>query len=127
MITQTQSACHECRGEGQIMSEKDKCKVCKGIKIADETKELEVALEPGVPEDHDYILSGESDETPGVEAGDLYMRVRIKKHPTFVRKGADLFYEKHISLLEALTGFNFTLTHLDEKAFTITTTPNEVI
>jgi DnaJ-class molecular chaperone len=31
----------------------------------------------------------------------------------FARKGADLFLEKKISLLEALTGFNFELKHLD--------------
>jgi len=44
---------------------------------------------------------------PGAEAGDLYCRVKIEKNKEFVRKGADLFYEKKISLLEALSGFNF--------------------
>jgi len=46
-------------------------------------------------------------------AGDLYVRIMIKKHPTFTRKGADLFIEKKISLLEALTGYNFEIKHLD--------------
>jgi len=76
------------------MDEKDKCKVCKGNKLADNVKELEVAIEPGVPDCHDYILSGESDEAPGIEAGDLYARIQIEKHKIFTRKGADLFYEK---------------------------------
>ena len=40
-------------------------------------------------------------------AGDLYVRIKIKKHDVYIRKGADLFMEKNISLLEALTGFNF--------------------
>lgn len=44
---------------------------------------------------------------PGVMAGDLHVRYRIKKHSLFNRKGADLYLEKKISLLEALTGFNF--------------------
>jgi DnaJ family protein A protein 2 len=46
-------------------------------------------------------------------AGDLYVRIKIKKHSIFTRKGADLFIEKKITLLEGLTGFNFSITHLD--------------
>ena len=30
MYTQTQVKCGECRGEGEIMEEKDRCKHCKG-------------------------------------------------------------------------------------------------
>jgi len=37
-------------------------------------------------------------------AGDIYARISIKKHKTFIRKGADLFIQKKINLLEALTG-----------------------
>jgi len=37
----------------------------------------------------------------------LVCRIKTKKHEIFTRKGADLFIEKEISLLEALTGFNF--------------------
>jgi len=70
-------------------------------------------LEPGVPHDYDYVLTGEGDEAPGIMAGDLYVRIKIKKHNTFTRKGADLFIEKKITLLEALTGFNFSIQHLD--------------
>lgn len=70
-------------------------------------KNVEVTLEPGVPNEHDYVLTGESDEGPGILAGDLHVRVTIEKHKHFLRKGADLFYEKKISLLEALIGFHF--------------------
>lgn len=60
-------------------------------------------------------------------AGDLYVRIMIKKHKTFSRKGADLFFEKKISLLEALTGFNFEINHLDGKKILVSTAPNEII
>jgi DnaJ homolog subfamily A member 2 len=40
-------------------------------------------------------------------AGDLYVRVRIAKHKDFERKGADLFMERKITLVEALTGLQF--------------------
>jgi len=48
-----------------------------------------------------------------VIAGDLHIRFKIKKHKLFERKGADLFMEKDITLLEALTGFTLKIKTLD--------------
>lgn len=110
-----------------MIDPKTKCKSCKAEKITEQTKTIEVGLEAGVPDEYDYVCTGESDEYPGIMAGDLYVRVRIDKHKTFTRKGADLFYEKKITLLEALTGFNFTLPHLDDKKIIIATSPGEII
>jgi DnaJ family protein A protein 2 len=59
--------------------------------------------------------------------GDLYVRITIEDHKIFTRKGADLFLEKKITLLEALTGFNFELTHLDGLKFKVQTLPGECI
>lgn len=44
------------------MEEKDRCKKCKGQKVADVEKNVEVPLEKGVPDEHDYTFYGESDE-----------------------------------------------------------------
>lgn len=44
-----------------------------------------------------------------------------------MRKGADLVMEKEITLLEALTGVDFVLTHLDGKKIRIRNTPGEII
>jgi len=60
-------------------------------------------------------------------AGDLVVRIMIKKHDTFVRKGADLYIEKDITLIEALTGFNFEIKHLNGEKLTLTTTKDEII
>jgi len=60
-------------------------------------------------------------------AGDLVVRILIKKHDTFVRKGADLYIEKDITLIEALTGFNFEIKHLSGEKLTLTTTKDEII
>ena len=43
------------------MKEEDRCKTCKGEKIKNTEKELEVSIDPGVPHEHDYIFTGESD------------------------------------------------------------------
>jgi len=45
----------------------------------------------------------------------------------FKRKGADLLMEKEITLLEALTGVDFVITHLDGAKVRIKNTPGEVI
>ena len=55
------------------------------------------------------------DEAPGVLGGDIHVRIFIDKHKSFERKGADLYMEKKITLLEALIGTNFEITHLDGK------------
>lgn len=42
--------------------------------------------------------------------GDIHVRVNINPHKVFTRKGADLFIEKKVKLIEALTGYSFELT-----------------
>lgn len=44
-----------------------------------------------------------------------------------MRKGADLAMDKEITLLEALTGVDFVITHLDGKKIRIANRPGEVI
>lgn len=44
------------------MDEKDRCKKCKGIRVMDQEKVVEIPLEKGVPHEHDYTFYGESDE-----------------------------------------------------------------
>lgn len=62
MYTQSSQKCGECKGTGETMKEEDRCKTCKGEKIKTMEKELEVSIDPGVPHEHDYIFTGESDE-----------------------------------------------------------------
>ena len=62
MYTQTSQKCGECRATGEIMKEEDRCKTCKGEKIKSVDRELEVSIDAGVPHEHDYIFTGESDE-----------------------------------------------------------------
>jgi DnaJ family protein A protein 2 len=76
------------------VDEKDKCKKCMGKKVSEVKTTLEVAVEPGCPNEHSYIFHGMADEQPGVMAGDVHVRIFIEKHKEFTRKGADLFVEK---------------------------------
>lgn len=127
MYSHSSGPCTDCKGQGKSIDEKDKCKDCKGEKIKKITKNIDVTIEPGVPHEHDIIFTGEGDEIPGIIPGDVYFRVLIEPHPKFQRKGADLFMEKPISLLEALVGCTFDIDHLDGRKLTVTTKPGEVI
>jgi len=41
------------------MKEADRCKNCKGEKVIEVEKNLEVHIESGCPNEHDYIFTGE--------------------------------------------------------------------
>ena len=125
MIMQTQTQCDECNGEGKII--KDKCKECKGKMVKTIKRKLGVDLEKGVPDGHRYKMADEGDEYPEVETGDLVIEIFLKKHKDFIRKGADLIYKCEISLLEALTGVKFAITHLDGRRILIESNPGEII
>ena len=125
MIMQTQSQCSDCNGEGKII--KDKCKECKGKMVKNIKRKIVVDIDKGVPDGHRYTLSGEGDEYPDIETGDLVVEIFLEKHKDFIRKGADLIYKTEISLLEALTGVKIAITHLDGRRILIYTEPGEII
>ena len=113
--------------EGKTFDEKDKCGVCKGEKIKSVDKVLEIPIDKGVPSDKTILFAGEGNEVPGAMAGDLHVVISVKPHAVYERKGADLFMKKKISLLEALTGVNFKIKHLDGTDVVICSAPADII
>ena len=53
--------------------------------------------------------------------------IKIKEHKLFKRKGADLLIEKEISLLDALTGIDLTITHLDGRQVRIQNNKGDIV
>ena len=84
-------------------------------------------LDKGAPDGKRYTFEGESDEMPGYDPGDVIIEIRIKKHPVFERTGADLTMKADISLLEALTGFQLLINHLDGRHVLINSKKGEII
>ena len=110
-----QMACDDCRGEGTSIAAEDRCPSCNGNKLssARQRKVVEVAIEKGMKDNEKITLRGMADEAPGKEAGDLVFVLQMQKHAVFKRRGADLYMDKDITLLEALTGVKFVLEHMD--------------
>lgn len=65
MIQQMQQPCSECRGTGETISEEDRCPNCKGDKVVQEKKVLEVHVEKGMQHGQKITFAGEADEAVG--------------------------------------------------------------
>jgi len=127
MIQQMQTYCPACKGKGEVIKESDKCQECKGAKVTKEKKPLEIHVEKGMAHGQKIVFRGESDQAPNTEPGDVVFVIAQKKHDVFERKGNDLFMEKTIELSEALTGFEFFITHLDERQLQVKNDSSDVI
>ncbi|KAL8591856.1 mitochondrial protein import protein MAS5 [Nucella lapillus] len=127
MVQQIQSRCHECRGEGEVIDPKLRCKTCNGQKIVKERKILEVHIDKGMKDGQQIRFSGEGDQEPGLEPGDIVIVLDEKEHPQFQRFGTNLIVAKEITLVEALCGFHRTIKTLDNRQLVISTLPGEVI
>lgn len=74
------------------------------ISLAD-GRDFEVQIPPGVRDGQKIRLAGQGGEgASGGPAGDLYLRVRIKRHPRFRREDDDLVVEIPVAPWEAALG-----------------------
>lgn len=119
MYSQSTMPCDECNGQGEIIDMAKRCKDCKGKKVKRDNKKLSVEVDKGSPDGEQFTLHGEGDQVPEAEAGDVIAVIKVKDNKTFTRKGADLEMKKEITLLESLTGANFSITHLDGTVYKV--------
>lgn len=126
MIQQIQSMCSDCRGSGERINPKDRCKQCQGRKTVKDRKILEVHVDAGMNDGQKIIFNGEGDQEPGYEPGNIIVVLDEKEHPVFKRSGNDLFLRMEILLVEALCGFQKVIRTLDDRDLVITAIPGEI-
>lgn len=114
MVQQVQRKCPHCNDGYQCRTKKER-------------KVLEVLVEKGMKNGQKITFRGMADEKPNMEPGDIHFIVQEKEHETFKRKGADLLVTKTLSLNEALCGFEWSITHLDNRKIVIKSKPGEII
>jgi len=127
MVQQCQGKCSSCSGEGTIMDPSDRCRACEGRKTVPRNKLLEVTVEPGMKHNQKISFRGEGNQLPGVEPGNVIIIIQEKEHKMFTREGNDLFFQKTITLNEALCGFKFVIPHLDGRQLVVTHPPGQVV
>merc|ERR1711862_1043142 len=81
----------------------------------------------GMEDGQKVTFSGEGDQEPGLEPGDIIIVLDEKAHTLFKRNGSDLVMKMDISLTEALTGMRKTIKTLDDRTLVIQTVRGEVI
>ncbi|KAH7889816.1 hypothetical protein F5I97DRAFT_1847565 [Phlebopus sp. FC_14] len=127
MLQQIQSQCDECSGTGEVINPKDRCANCKGKKVVAEKKILEVHIDKGMKGGQTITFTGESDQSPNAQSGDVVIVVEEKPHDRFKRQENDLITELEVDLLTALAGGEVAVRHLDDRALVIKFLPGEVV
>lgn len=72
---------------GEVINEKDRCKKCEGRKVSKETKLLEVHVDKGMRHGQKITFSGEADQAPGTEPGDIVLVLQEKDHEVQTGRG----------------------------------------
>lgn len=127
-VAQEYVDCTTCNATGKIYRKKDRCKMCKGERVCEETKILEFNIREGSPSEGEVVKKGESDQYPGKIPGDIILKYTCKKHDIFERKEGDLYMNLKIPLADALTGFSKVVaTHLDGRGIKVEIPKGKVI
>jgi len=115
MIQRMQSQCNSCGGQG------------KSFKTKSEREILEVPIQKGSPDGHKIPFREMADEHPDADTGDVVFVLKQQEHAEFKRKGADLYLERKISLVEALCGFEMEIAHLDGRKLLVKSPPGDIV
>ncbi|MEA3272272.1 MAG: DnaJ C-terminal domain-containing protein, partial [Patescibacteria group bacterium] len=97
------SRCDDCNGLGK-KPEKE-CKKCRGTGIIKDSSKIEIKIPAGISGGETLRLGGQGEAGAyGAQAGDLYINVRVKKHPDFVRDDYNIITQEKISFPDAALG-----------------------
>lgn len=109
----------------------NECEQCPAVKIEREKDTITVHVEPGMTDGQEVTFFEEGEPMVDGEPGDLKFKLRTLPHPVFRRSGNDLWMDRNISLVDALTGFTHVLEHLDAHKFNLSsdavTRPGQVV
>ncbi len=106
----SESACPHCRGRGYLLSET--CPTCGGRGRLEKQERIRVSIPAGMDEDDLLRVPGAGNQAEG-GAGDLYVRVRLRPHPTLQREGKHLVYRLKLGLAQAALGSQVNVPTLD--------------
>jgi len=117
MRVQRQTVCPVCSGKGEVIPEGDKCTKCSGDKVVRDSKIITVEVTRGMKWNEALSFYGESDQAPDCISGDLIFVLKPKQddNSPYERKGNDLYLKQNITFVDALTGVNFVVQHLDDR------------
>ena len=100
---QMPEVCPTCRGTALVNGKL--CPNCNGAGTINKARRIEVKIPAGVQTGSRIRIKGEGNPSAGGgPKGDLYLVVTVQPHPTFDRKGNDLYVEVPVPLTKAMLG-----------------------
>ena len=112
---QTIQTCPDCRGKGKVAEHQ--CSLCRGRGVEKKRAEIEVAIPAGIDDSETLRLSGQGETGDfGGSNGDVYLTVRVKKHPVFTREGTTVRSEATAPFSIAVLGGKIDIPTLDGEA-----------
>jgi molecular chaperone DnaJ len=96
------TTCEVCHGSGKIP--KEKCHVCNGHGVLKRESEIKVKIPSGIENGEMIRLSGAGEAVESGDAGDLYIKIYVKKHPIFKKEGRNLVMDLNVKLTDAILG-----------------------
>jgi molecular chaperone DnaJ len=106
--------CTRCGGTGKLRTA---CKTCGGGGRVRRTETIDVRIPAGVANGGRVRVPGKGNAgTMGAPAGDLYLRVVVRPHPFFERRGNDLYTKVPVTVTEATLGAKIEVPTMDGRA-----------
>ena len=106
--------CDHCGGTGE--RNRRVCPTCGGAGRVHKTEQYQVRIPPGVANGQRLRIAGRGEAGVGGAApGDLYLRVRLAKHPEFQVEESNLVFEADLAPWEAVLGAQLSVPTLDGR------------
>src|ERR1700723_1212863 len=106
--------CTRCGGTGKLRT---MCKTCGGEGRIRRTETIDVRIPAGVASGSRVRVPGKGNAgTMGAPPGDLYLRVEVKPHPFFERRGNDLWVKVPVTVAEATLGSKVEVPTIDGRS-----------
>jgi molecular chaperone DnaJ len=106
--------CTRCGGTGKI---RKVCPTCNGEGRLRRTETIDVRIPAGVASGSRVRVPGKGNAgTMGAPPGDLYLRVDVKPHPFFERRGDDLYTKVPVTVSEATLGAKVEVPTIDGRS-----------
>lgn len=104
--------CGDCSGRGKII--KEKCSSCSSKGAILEKKDILVNIPEGIEPERIIRLPQEGEYGgTGARNGDIYLKVDVKEHEYFSRKGRNVYLTVELDVFQAMLGDNLEIPTLE--------------